>query len=138
MKCIFCGSKFCSSIEDDKVCTTCERAIKQLGLNMRPDRIKELAQAEQDGRLVVLPSKAKRTPHDEKIDALKSAVWKYCSKFMQMQTYGECRAACPFHAIGNHGQAMCSDRFIEENPEKVAKILGLNWVAEAAAKGADT
>lgn len=55
MKCIFCGSKFCSSIEDDKVCTTCERAIKQLCLNMRPDRIKELTEADKAGRLVVLP-----------------------------------------------------------------------------------
>lgn len=100
------------------------------------ERLVELAQAERDGRLVVLPPRAKspRHPHDEKIDALKSAVGKYCSKFMQMQTYGGCRVACPFHAIGNQGQAMCSDRFIEENPEKVAKILGIDWEAEVALK----
>ena len=67
----------------------------------------------------------------EKIHALKRSVCKYCSRFMQMQTYGECRAACPFHAVKNHGQFMCVDRFIEENPEKVAKILGIAFGAEA-------
>lgn len=56
MQCIFCGDVFCSSREDDKVCTTCERAIERLHIGMTPDRLRELSQAEKAGRLVVIPS----------------------------------------------------------------------------------
>lgn len=56
MDCIICGNWF-SSVIHDGACPTCSRAIKQLGLNMAPDRLQELAQAEKDGRLVVLPCK---------------------------------------------------------------------------------
>lgn len=56
MNCIICGNWFASVIHDG-ACPTCSRAIKQLGLNMTPDRLQELAQAEKDGRLVVFPCK---------------------------------------------------------------------------------
>lgn len=55
MNCIICGSWFASTIHDG-ACPTCSRAIKQLRLNMTANRLMELAQAEKDGRLVVLPS----------------------------------------------------------------------------------
>lgn len=56
MDCIICGNWFSSAINDG-ACPTCERDMRQLGLNMMPDRIKELAQADKDGRLMVLPCK---------------------------------------------------------------------------------
>lgn len=56
MDCIICGNWF-SSVIHNGACPTCERAIKQLGLNMMPNRIKKLAQAEKAGRLMVLPCK---------------------------------------------------------------------------------
>lgn len=56
MKCIFCGGEFYSSRETDPVCTDCERAIEELHIGMTPDRLMELAQADQAGRLVVIPS----------------------------------------------------------------------------------
>ena len=55
MDCIICGSWFASTIHDG-ACPTCSRAIKQLRLNITPDRLLELVQAEKDGRMVVLPS----------------------------------------------------------------------------------
>lgn len=56
MDCIICGSWFASTIHDG-ACPTCSRAIKQLRLNITPDRLLELVQAEKDGRLVMLPCK---------------------------------------------------------------------------------
>ena len=56
MDCILCGSWF-SSGDEGKVCPTCERAMRQLRLNMSAARLRELAQAEKDGRLVVLSCK---------------------------------------------------------------------------------
>lgn len=52
MDCIICRNWF-SSLIHDGACPTCSRAIKQLGLNMTPNRILELAQAEKNGQLVV-------------------------------------------------------------------------------------
>lgn len=52
MDCIICGNWFSSTIHDG-ACPTCSRAMKQLGLNMMPGRLLEIAQAEKDGRLVV-------------------------------------------------------------------------------------
>lgn len=57
MNCIFCGSWFSSTNSNDKTCMTCERAIRQLHLDITAERLSEFAQAEHDGRLVVLPSK---------------------------------------------------------------------------------
>ena len=54
MNCIICGSWFASTIHDG-ACPTCSRAIKQLRLNMTANRLIERAQAEKDGRLMVLP-----------------------------------------------------------------------------------
>lgn len=54
MDCIICGSWFTSTIHDE-ACPTCSRAIKRIGINMTPNRLIELARAEKDGRLVVLP-----------------------------------------------------------------------------------
>lgn len=56
MQCIFCGEKFFSSKEEDKVCPVCERAIERLHIGMTPDRLRELSQAKKAGRLVVIPS----------------------------------------------------------------------------------
>lgn len=55
MECIFCGSWFGSSNKEDKVCSSCERAMRQLRLDMSPVRLMELAQTEKAGRLVALP-----------------------------------------------------------------------------------
>lgn len=55
MNCIFCGSWFSSTNSNDKTCMTCERAIRQLHLDITAERLSEFAQAEHDGRLVVLP-----------------------------------------------------------------------------------
>ena len=54
MNCIICGRWFANIIHDG-ACPTCSRVIKQLRLNMTANRLIELAQAEKDGRLVVLP-----------------------------------------------------------------------------------
>lgn len=56
MDCVICGNWF-SGVFHDGTCPICSRAIKQLGLNMTPGRLLELAQAEKDGRLVVPPVK---------------------------------------------------------------------------------
>ena len=56
MDCIICGNWF-SSVIHDGACPTCSRAINQLRLNMTAGHLLELAQAEKDGRLVVLPCK---------------------------------------------------------------------------------
>lgn len=57
MDCIFCGSWFGSSNKDDKVCSSCERAMRQLRLDMSPVRLEELSKADKGGRLVVLQCK---------------------------------------------------------------------------------
>lgn len=57
MECIFCGSWFGSSNKEDKVCSSCEQAIRKLCLDMSAGRLAELAKAEKAGRLVVLPCK---------------------------------------------------------------------------------
>ena len=56
MDCIICGSWFASTIQDG-ACPTCSRAIKQLRINMTPNRLIELTRAEKNGRLMVLPCK---------------------------------------------------------------------------------
>lgn len=54
MDCIICGAWF-GSAKYSKICSTCERAMKQLRLDMLPDRLCELAQADKEGRCVVMP-----------------------------------------------------------------------------------
>lgn len=113
-----CWSYHCSSGDAAKLLAACENT------GLEPEEAmtaKEMA----DGSVEHFRDLAQA----EKIHALKRSVCKYCSRFMLMQTYGECRAACPFHAVKNHGQFMCADRSIEENPEKVAKILGIAFGA---------
>lgn len=56
MDCIICGAWF-GSAKYSKICSTCERAMKQLRLDMLPDRLCELAQADREGRCVALPIK---------------------------------------------------------------------------------
>lgn len=56
MDCIFCGEWFVSS-GDSTICPPCERAMKRLGIKMSPDRLRQLVQAEKDGRIVLLPCK---------------------------------------------------------------------------------
>lgn len=54
MECKACGAWFVSTMKTD-LCTTCERAMKRLGFgNFSYDRLRELAQADQEGRCVVL------------------------------------------------------------------------------------
>lgn len=59
MDCIICGAWF-GSAGGSKICSTCERAMKQLRLDMLPDRLCELAQADKEGRCVVMPCKVGR------------------------------------------------------------------------------
>ena len=56
MDCIFCGEWFVSS-GDSTICPPCERAMIRLGIKMSPDRLRQLVQAENDGRIVLLPCK---------------------------------------------------------------------------------
>ena len=57
MECKACGVWFASTMKTD-LCTTCERAMKRLGFgNFSYDRLRELAQADREGRCVVLPVK---------------------------------------------------------------------------------
>lgn len=56
MDCIFCGEWFVSS-GDSTICPPCEKAMKRLGIKMSPDRLRQLVQAEKDGRIVLLPCK---------------------------------------------------------------------------------
>ena len=57
MECKACGVWFASTMKTD-LCTTCERAMKRLGFgNFSYDRLRELAQADREGRCVVLPCK---------------------------------------------------------------------------------
>ena len=54
MECKACGAWFVSTMKTD-LCTTCERAMKRLGFgNFSHDRLRELAQADREGRCVVL------------------------------------------------------------------------------------
>ena len=57
MDCIICGAWF-GSAGYSKICSTCERAMKQLRLDMLPDRLRELAQADRLlGKKVYEPNK---------------------------------------------------------------------------------
>lgn len=72
MECKACGTWFVSTMKTD-LCTTCERAMKRLGFgNFSYDRLRELAQADWEGRCVVLPS-VEYTEEDGE-NALKSAM----------------------------------------------------------------
>ncbi len=55
MDCIFCGEWFVSS-GDSTICPPCEKAMKRLGIKMSPDRLRQLVQAEKDGRCMMLPN----------------------------------------------------------------------------------
>lgn len=66
MDCIICGAWF-GSAKYSKICSTCERAMKQLRLDMLPDRLCELAQADREGRCVVLPAKPDQTIYQWRI-----------------------------------------------------------------------
>lgn len=55
MECIICGNWFSSIDEGQKLCMTCERVLGHPSIGIAPERLLELAQAEHDGRLVVLP-----------------------------------------------------------------------------------
>ena len=56
MECKACGVWF---VSDDKsgVCHTCKQTLKNMGLDLQYDRLRELAQADRDGRCVVVPVK---------------------------------------------------------------------------------
>lgn len=77
MECKACGVWF---VSDDKsgVCHTCKQTLKNMGLDLQYDRLRELVQADRDGRCVVLPVKPggfvrfagnPRAKH-EKVDAI--------------------------------------------------------------------
>ncbi len=57
MECIVCGNWFSSTDKTKKLCMTCERVLQHPSIGIAPERLLELAQAEKDGRLVVLPCK---------------------------------------------------------------------------------
>lgn len=54
MECKACGVWF---VSDDKsgVCHTCKQTLKNMGLDLQYDRLRELVQADREGRCVVLP-----------------------------------------------------------------------------------
>ena len=54
MECKACGAWF---VSDDKsgVCHTCKQTLKNMGLDLQYDRLRELVQAGREGRCVVLP-----------------------------------------------------------------------------------
>lgn len=56
MDCIICGDWFVSS-GDDKTCPACRKAANRMFPGMSAEHLLELVQAENDGRLVVLPCK---------------------------------------------------------------------------------
>lgn len=61
MECKACGAWFVSTMKTD-LCTTCERAMKRLGFgNFSYDRLRELAQADWEGRVHILPSPRENT-----------------------------------------------------------------------------
>lgn len=56
MECKACGVWF---VSDDKsgVCHTCKQTLKNMGLDLQYDRLRELVQADMEGRCVVLPAR---------------------------------------------------------------------------------
>lgn len=77
MECKACGVWF---VSDDKsgVCHTCKQTLKNMGLDLQYDRLRELVKADREGRCVVLPVKPggfvrfagnSRAKH-EKVDAI--------------------------------------------------------------------
>ena len=55
MECKACGAWFASTMKTD-LCTTCERAMKRLGFgNFSYDRLRELVQADREGRCFITP-----------------------------------------------------------------------------------
>lgn len=54
MECKACGVWFVSG-DKSGVCHTCKRTLKNMGLDLPYDRLRELVEADRDGRCVVLP-----------------------------------------------------------------------------------
>ena len=56
MECKACGVWF---VSDDKsgVCHTCKQTLKNMGLDLQYDHLRELVQADREGRCVVIPCK---------------------------------------------------------------------------------
>ena len=54
MECKACGVWF---VSDDKsgVCHTCKQTLKNMGLDIPYDRLRELVQAEREDRAVIIP-----------------------------------------------------------------------------------
>lgn len=56
MECKACGVWFVSG-DKSGVCHTCKRTLKNMGLDLPYERLRELVEADRDGRCVVLPCK---------------------------------------------------------------------------------
>ena len=56
MECKACGKWFVSG-DKSGVCHTCKRTLKNIGLDLPYDRLRELVEADRDGRCVVFPCK---------------------------------------------------------------------------------
>lgn len=68
MECKACGVWF---VSDDKsgVCHTCKQTLKNMGLDLQYDRLRELVQADREGRCVVLPCKQNEVAEKVEIPA---------------------------------------------------------------------
>lgn len=54
MECKACGVWYVSG-DKSGVCPTCKRTLKNMGIDLPYDRLRELVEADRDGRCVVLP-----------------------------------------------------------------------------------
>lgn len=54
MECKACGTWYVSG-DKSGICPTCERTLKEMGFDLPYDRIRELVDADKDGRCVVFP-----------------------------------------------------------------------------------
>lgn len=71
MECKACGVWYVSG-DKSGVCPTCKRTLKNMGIDISYDRLRELVESDRDGRCVVLPSGGYTDKDGE--NALKSAM----------------------------------------------------------------
>ena len=60
MECKACGTWFVSG-QNDGVCLSCKTRLKKMGLDIPYDRLKELVEADRDGRAIISPVKLYHT-----------------------------------------------------------------------------
>lgn len=125
MECKACGTWFVNGANDE-ICLSCKTRLKKMGLDLPYARLRELVEADRDGRCVVLPCK----PSDVTIYQLRSK--KHARGLGVSPRHVGCATvwAGGHYQLEHQGDEPCRDR-----------DFGKTWfltpeAAEAALKGA--